>query len=246
MHRQAAVFALCATLLSACERVVYHDADEARANRIVSWLDEAGIGAEKSRDAGRDGGWAVSVQATDETAAYRVLQDHSLELAAPVRGPGEASLIDALRTPAQERAELRRTREAELARTLRALPHVVDAAVHLSAPVSKRDPSAAVTAAVYLKVADDAAAPDDRSISTLVSAAVDGLGAADVAVLRTTTEPRGAVVTPLSTLGPVRIHTADLGIARTAVAGWGLLLIVLATTLAGALVRYRRLTTRGT
>lgn len=231
-----------APLLVACDASVASGLDEVQANAVVEALGRAGIDARKARAAGAgDAAHEVRVASGELTSALAVLREEALPREDPP-GLGDVFREPALvPTPTEERARLAAALAGDLEGTLRSLPTVRDARVHVALAASEArrlDPSATPPrpeASVLLTVAAGAAAPGDADVRRLVAGAVQGMRPDDVAVVRVEAPPGPAAEAarprPLTAVGPFRVAAESAPGLRALLAG---LLSVLAI-LAGAL-----------
>jgi type III secretory pathway lipoprotein EscJ len=104
--------------------------------------------------------------------------------------------------PTIERAQLSRALAEELAASLRRLPGVTDARVHLLAPAPAMldAPQSPATASALLLLSPGAPTVDEAAVRSLVAGALPGLAAADVAVVQTHAPASSAPASP----GPAR------------------------------------------
>jgi type III secretory pathway lipoprotein EscJ len=166
----------------------------------------------------------------------------------PAREPGECvqpgveQLLGSSLLPDPDERRLRREHAlaGELAATLRELPGVHAARVHLSLPVTRgfgREPATPGSAMIVLR-ADLAVVPGKPQIARLAAGAVPGLPAGNIEI-QVNAEP---VACPeLASIGPVRVTRETANLARVGVAA---LLVVCLGLAAGMLfvgLRLRRL-----
>jgi type III secretion protein J len=218
-----------------CRSAVRADLDEDQANELLVALHASGIGATKVREAGASAGrFRVEVPDGALGRALRVLKEQGL----PRRElPGFDALYAGtglLPTPSDERARWLAAASSELARSLSRLPGVLDARVHVAAPRDAQaldDPPPPRQASVVLQVAE-AATFDDAAVQRLVAAAIDGLDAAQVEVVRVTAQARKAQPVRLVQVGPADVSAESAPALRTLL----VVALVLEIVLAGALV----------
>ncbi len=170
---------------------------ESSATEVIVVLRGNGITAEKiSDESGQEKTWTVTVASGRASDAWQVLVENELPRDEPkgfAEFFGKSKLIP---TETEEKAIFLQAICGELARTIEAMPSVIDARVHVSIPdkdplrrvVEGEEPPQA-TAAVMVKhwKAGDGALPeeriDERDIKTLVAASVEGLKSDKVTVV---------------------------------------------------------------
>jgi type III secretion protein J len=116
--------------LMGCREQIVHNLGEADANRLLTSLSRVSIEAEKVKQA--DGKWAVAVE---RSASLRAI-DH-LDTAHLLRETGENASPKASMISSREDQRFRyeRALSGELEATLRNIPGVLEARVHLNLPV---------------------------------------------------------------------------------------------------------------
>lgn len=183
---------LLAALLAAagCGREpLLHGLDEAQANEILVALEEGGVGAEKRREEGPDGGWRVTVRPPDAGAARRLLSERELPRPRPPGFGdvfGEAGMVP---TPVEEHARYLHALAGELSRSLEALDGVVEARVHLGLPQEDplrpggRHPGRAAVLLRCRPATCAALRAMEAGIRSLVAGAADGLAPEAVSLL---------------------------------------------------------------
>jgi type III secretion protein J len=193
-----------------CSTPIQHGLDESAANEIVTSLERAGVGANKSRE--DDGAFAVTVASADAVRALEFMRAMGLPRDRRA-GFGEIyKQPSLLPTPTEERARYIDALAGEIARTLENVEGVASARVHLVlaepdllAPDGK--PRIPAQAAVLLKARGRLPAPISESdVQKLVAGSVPGLAQAAVAVVVTSSpEAAAAQGTGLVALGPLRV-----------------------------------------
>ena len=199
--------------LAACEVEVARDLPQAQADNALAALKRQGIQATKSATH-RKGQtrYALQVDRARAVQAWQVLQRQRTRApAAPKLGPAPARVL--LPGPQQQRARLRRDQAQAVARTLEAVPGVALARVHLSLPAPAPlapagAPRPRARASVLLKVRGKGPAPMSvAQVRAIVSGAVQGLAAADVAVVTVRVKPTSPAAAPASVVqvGPFSV-----------------------------------------
>jgi type III secretion protein J len=246
-HAAAAFAGLAVAWFAACDATVISGIDEAQANELLVALDRAGVSAAKAREEGTADPprYRVSVASDDVARALVVLREAELPRRTPpgiVEVFGEGGLVP---TPTEERARLAAALGGELGRSIAAIDGVLDARVHVAVPEVRDVPLDGAAprprASVLVRARPDAAF-DEAAVRALVSGAVAGLMAEDVAVVvsRVPTRMQSAP-SELVRIGPVAVSRGTAGAARALVAGSALLNVAI---LGGALLYARRLKRR--
>jgi type III secretion protein J len=210
MKRPVLLFPLM-LLLTACSHKIETGLSEREAQEIVVTLRESGIDAFAEPDSlgKKDNAlWQVKIRGGSEktVAAWKILREHGL--------PHEKveGLEDVFKnsgmipTATEEKARMVIGLAGELTRTLRSLPGVVDARVHVVLPdkttlVDEKD-KASTTASVLVRYRGDRPPLSDDEIRGLVAKGVEGLAAENVDVVqkRTNEKPLASdMAGPLST-----------------------------------------------
>lgn len=197
--------------LAACSTPIRHGLEEAAANEVVTALERAGIGAQKRREEGIEGGFVVHVASSDVVRALEVL--HAAGLTRGRRTGfaevyGKPSLVP---TATEERARYVEALSGEIERTLETVDGVVDARVHLV--LSETDPLSVdgkpripAQAAVLLKTRPGPPPIKEAEVQKLVAGSVPGLDPAAVAVVVTAAPEGPAAGGPtLAAVGPLRV-----------------------------------------
>ncbi len=127
-------------LLVGCSVPIQHGLSEKEANMIIVLLAKAKppIVAQKIKVAeGREVKWSIVVSKSDAARAIEILQAHNLP---PSKEKGFAEIYaggSMIPTATEERAKFILALSGELVRTLKKIPGVVDARVHLMIPKDK-------------------------------------------------------------------------------------------------------------
>jgi type III secretion protein J len=183
-------------LASACgDEVLLHRLDEGQANQVLVALGDAGVSARKSRDAGDEATFEVTVRQVEAARARGVLSARELPR---VRAPGFGDLFGSaglVPSPLEEHARYLHALSGELSRTVEALEGVVSARVHLALPVPdplRPEARRAPRASVLVKCAPGARGRLEEQadgLRRLVSGAAEGLEPAAVAVVISESAP---------------------------------------------------------
>jgi len=223
----------------ACQTRVQHGLVEREANRMVAALRQAGVEAEKVKEKGRGGKFAVQVPRGQVTRAIGVLLQHDLPRR---RKPGFAEVFgkpSLVPTATEQRARFLHALSGELTRTLESASGVLEARVHVVLPerhplALKDHDQAKPRAAVFLRVRPGKAPITAEEVRRLVAGSVQSLDQARVAVVvrQAQAAPSIGVARKLSHVGPVSV-AADSKATLQAILGIGLLVIV---ALSGLLV----------
>lgn len=173
----------CLILLTACKREVLHDLTESQANTIVARLHTVEIEAQKTRQS--DGNWSIVVEEERLQEALLFLARARLVQSSPTTSEeAEGGLF-----PKNSRGTLsyQKGLGAEIRETLRSLPGVLDAKVHLYLPkqdsLFERHQVSKGTGSILLIVSTEAHIVNEE-IAQLVAGAA-GLQHEDVSVLQT-------------------------------------------------------------
>jgi type III secretion protein J len=179
--------------LAGCTHQIETGLPEHEAQDIVVTLREHGIDASAEADplAKKDSAaWHVSVLGTrqDVVAAWKILRENGLP---HEKLPGLEELFSTpgmIPTAGEEKARMLLAMVGELGRTLRSMPGVVDARVHVVLPdntslLDKKDQNA-TTASVLVRYRSDRPPLTDDEIKGLVAKGVEGLSAENVNVVQ--------------------------------------------------------------
>ncbi len=198
-------------LLAACSHTIETGLSEREAQEIVVTLREGGIDAfaEPDSSAKKDSAlWQVRIRGGGEktVTAWKLLREHGLPHE-KVEGLDEVFKNSGMiPTAAEEKARMVVGLAGELTRTLRSLPGVVDARVHVVLPdnntlIDEKD-KAATTASVLVRYRGDRPPLTDDEIRGLVAKGVEGLAAENVDVVQKKSNERPLppeMVGPLAT-----------------------------------------------
>ncbi len=126
MPRLKALALMILAICAGCKEEILHDLDEQSANRVQLALLRSGIEAEKSRSGDH---WAIAVAPQDLGGALQVVES-SRALRRELLRPAESGV--SMLMSREERAQaFQRANAFALERTLEALPHVLEAHVHV-------------------------------------------------------------------------------------------------------------------
>jgi len=216
----------------ACQTRVQHGLVEREANRMVAALRQSGVEAQKVKEQGRGGKFAVQVPRGQVTRAIGVLLKHDL----PRRSKpgfaevfGKASLVP---TATEQRARFLHALSGELTRTLESAHGVLEARVHLVLPerhplALRENALAKPRAAVFLRVRPGKEPITVAEVRRLVAGSVQELEPAQVAVVvrQARAMPTLGITRKLAHVGPVSV-TADSKLTLQAILGFGLFVIL--------------------
>jgi type III secretion protein J len=231
-------------LVTGCAAPVAAGLDEADANAIIVALDRASVDSSKEVDPATEGKFRVLVAHDDVARALVTLNGEELPRVKP------ASVLDAVGKGAlvpsemAEHAQLVAGLEGELERTLQGVEGVLSARVHLN--VAEADPAAErsfrprSTASVLLAHRGSTPPLSNDDVQRLVAGGVPGLLPNDVAVvtLSRAASPAVAPASALGHVGPLAVARSSMRAVQGVLAGFVVLVAVLATL---ALMLYSRL-----
>lgn len=182
--------------LTGClKRELVSNLNEHEAQEIAVVLSRSGIGATicqreaTKKETGAQAGWKVEIHGAEETLidAWQVLQQNGLPRSRE-KGLDEVFTDTGLiPTAGEEKAKMLVGMAGEISRTLKSLPGVVDARVHLvlpeNSPLVETDKWAKPTAAVLVRYWASAAQPDEAKIREFVARGVQDLKPENVTIL---------------------------------------------------------------
>ncbi len=172
--------------LGGCRETIVHDLDESDANQLLTQLDSSGIAVEKNKQS--DGKWAIAVASADILKAIQILNDQRLLGSQSDTDLEQVAGSSGLLASREDQLlSLERARGRAIEATLKSMPAVVDARVHLNLPL--RDPvfgkslekAESGSGSVFLLV-NQSFALETENIKSLVAGAV-GLTADSITVL---------------------------------------------------------------
>ncbi|HEX4772157.1 MAG TPA: hypothetical protein VH351_15080 [Bryobacteraceae bacterium] len=216
-------------LLSACSRTIETGLSQRDAQEIVVTLREGGMDAfaEPETTGKRESAtWQVRIRGGSDknVMAWKILREHGLphETVAGLDNVFKNSGM--IPTAAEEKARMVVGLAGELTRTLRSLPGVVDARVHVVLPdnstlIDVKD-KPATTASVLVRYRGNRPPLTDDEIRGLVAKGVEGLAAENVDVVQKTSNEKPL---PADMFGPLAtrdwITMAALGLSAVTSAG---------------------------
>jgi type III secretion protein J len=182
-HGYTLIALMVVLALSGCKETLLSRLSEPQANQVLAALSEAGIVANKEQT--DENNWVIAVQGEQLGRASSLLQAQGIPHAKHVP-MGEIFKKDGLIPSAsEERIRYVAGLSEELSMTLRKIPGIVDARVHVVIPhndplATKVKPS---TASVFVKYRERVdISVIGNNIKDLVAAAVDGLDIKNVAL----------------------------------------------------------------
>lgn len=244
--RRAAMAAVPALLLSACQVEIQHQLSEGEANEIVVLLERSRIPARKDKEeGGRELTWKISVPKAHAANSMILLKENELPRpkSAGLEIFNRGSLIP---TATEERAMFLQALAGELSRTISSINGILDARVHVNLPQSddladrseRPEPSAAVLVKYRAPEDEDGkkAGPPigAEQIQQLVSKAVQDLKPANVSVVMVPGAPPGGL-----TVGPGDVDVLGIRMAADSVGAFRAVLatlVVIILLLAGYIV----------
>jgi len=197
------------TLLAGCTRQLDTGLSEHEAQEMVVTLRQNGISAFTEVEPSSKGDsptWQVRIPGNNDqlAVAWNVLRDNGLPREKVLGLSQVFSNAGLIPTAGEEKARLLVGLAGELTRTLRSLPGVVDARVHLVLPdnsplLDKKDQSP-TTASVLVRYRGDHPPLKEEEVRALVAKGVQGLSSDNVAVIQRQVEDKPL---PPSRLGPL-------------------------------------------
>jgi type III secretion protein J len=174
-------------------RTVLAGLSETESREVAVALDKGGVRSFVSKDPKGRGQtveetWSVEIHGSDRTQveAWRILQEHNLPR------PREAGIADVYKdgqlipTASEERAKFALAMSGELGRSLKSVPGIADARVHvvIPDPSALRDPATKPhpTASVLVKYTTSERPLSKESVANLVSKGIEGLETSNVEV----------------------------------------------------------------
>jgi type III secretion protein J len=225
--------------LHACTSVVRSGLSEREADALLLALDDRALAATKERMPGAKG-YEVHVASAELSTALRVLHERGgWQAPQPTFAElyGEPSLVP---TPAEERERHAHATAGELARSIEALPGVVQARVHLTAPQPRAAldaPASTWRASVVVQRRAGAATIDEATLRALIAGAVAPLPEANIAIAQAELAPTRAA--EWARIGPFTVGKRDAPRLRIALFGLLALNALLAVLLVTVVARKR-------
>jgi type III secretion protein J len=216
-------------MLFACSRSIETGLQEHEAQEITIALRESGIDAFAEPDSRgkKDGAfWQVKIKGGGENAvaAWKVLREHGLPHE-KVQGLDDVfAKAGMIPTATEEKARLVVGLAGELTRTLRSIPGIVDARVHVVLPdnttlIDKKDQNS-TTASVLVRYRGGRSPLTDAEIRGLVAKGVEGLTGENVNVVQMQATEKPLPPQTLGSLGSVE-WTTIVALALSGVTGAG-------------------------
>lgn len=234
-----------------CSTRIQHGLDEREANRIVAALRSSGLEAEKIKEEGRGGRFAIEVPRGQSSRAIQILLSKDLpRRSLPGFGDvyGKPSLVPSAE---EQQARFLQALSGELSRTLEVIRGVREARVHVVVP--RRDPLALETqkstprASVLLKVDPGKPPISVPEVQRLVAGSVDHLDPTEVSVVihGDPSEEMAAAAPAFARVGPVSVSPDSRGLLLGLFGGGLTVILLLGLTVAALgwqLGRLRRTT----
>ncbi len=202
MRRRLLLLPLLLLLTSCLKQELFSGLDEKESQEIIVLLQEHGIEAVRSMvpGEGSDGlpTWTVHVKGGHQNLvlAWRILQENGLPRQR-VKGMDEVfAKAGMIPTAGEEKARMLVGLTGELTKTLKSIPRVVDARVHVvipeNSPLIDRADWSPTTASVLVKHLGEDPPLSEEDVKLLVSRGVEGLGTENVAVIYHQIHPKPA------------------------------------------------------
>jgi type III secretion protein J len=196
MHWKWIAAVTAALLLTSCLKHELHTGlTEQESQEIIVLLEEHGLRGVRSQAAAGKGpekgepSWTVYVQGGGQelVQAWRILQENGLPRER-VKGFEQVYTNSGLiPTAGEEKARLLTALSGELSRTLRSLPHVADARVHVvipeNSPLLPKEQWSPTTASVLVKYLGAEPPLKEEQVKSLVARGVEGLQPDNVAIV---------------------------------------------------------------
>lgn len=174
-----------AVVIAGCDEQIVHDLSESDANRVVSRLNAADVGAHKVQQS--DGRWAVSVEKESIIPALSFLESNRVLISRPPGG-AKSGIV-----PSREEQWFRyeRAMAQSIEESLGALGGVLEARVHLNLP--ETDPlfgtrKESVGSGSVLLLVDARYSAESGEVASLVAGAA-GIPVGQVTVLKSVVKP---------------------------------------------------------
>jgi type III secretion protein J len=186
---QLAPLLLVALLAVGCKTELLHDLPEGDAARMLAVLQQHGIQADKKLVNPDENLWALTVPGSSSARAFAILAEYKLPMKEDRRFRDVFGKSQLVPTPPEQQALFLEALQGEIAHTLRSLPGVISARVHVVQP--ERDaanrPLSTSKASVLIEFQPSAAGLPPISngeVRQLVANAVPELGADNVSVVQ--------------------------------------------------------------
>lgn len=236
-----AALALALLVLAGCRSELFHNLPERDAAEMVQVLQQHSIDAEKSLDNADDNLWRVTVPRRSDAHARAILIEYDLPRERERRRQDIFAESGVIPTPMVESEKSLEGLEGELAHTLRQMPGVIKARVHvvpMGLDITKRMtyPAKASAFIEYQPTTQGSRRPIDTvEVQKTIAGAVAGLEPANVAVtfksssIARPTLPGQISAGSLVRVGPITLESGSLttlkvltAIAVLMIAGLGL------------------------
>lgn len=196
-------------LLAACDETILHELTEQQANKAFIVLSRVGIESSKKTDGVN---WTLQVAKQDASMALAELE--AARVFVPEKDADEGGGFGFIQSAEQRAHAIEESQSRKVADTLKRIPGVLDARVHLYR--SKRDvleaPSAATQgSASVLLIVDTGLVPEDTAVKSLVAGA---LGLLPDAVSVIVSESKIATTPPVVETPEVPTPTAEVVVAQ--------------------------------
>ncbi len=187
---------------AACQEEIVHDLSEREANKVVSHLSVAHLGASKVLQA--DGRWAIAVDRDEIVSALSLLDTQ--RVLAPRGGDSLVGKSSMIPSREEQRFRYERALAASIEDSLSAIPGVLEPRVHINVP--DQDPlfpsqDLRLGSGSVLLVVDESFKASDDEISALIAGAA-GISREAVRVLKSIAPPPRSPLGPDATLIAVR------------------------------------------
>lgn len=178
---------LTAVFCAACQEEIVHDLSEREANKVVSHLSAAHLGASKVLQA--DGRWAIAVDRDEMVLALSHLDTQ--RVLAPRGGDSVGGKSSMIPSREEQRFRFERALAASIEDSLSAIPGVLEPRVHINVP--DEDPlfpsqDLRLGSGSVLLVVDESFKASDGEISALIAGAA-GISQESVRVLKSLAPP---------------------------------------------------------
>ncbi len=228
-----------------CSTDVVQGVEEQQAHQIVSLLEDGGVAARAERDA-RNGGWLVNVPSGEASQAFGLLQARFLPR--PSENGWEALLAESrlIETPVLQRARQIIAAASDVEDTLRAIPGIIDARLHVAIPeprgLTLDTGLAPLESASLVLMLDqnDPLLPSDSDIRHLVAGGINTLDASSVVISRVVYSSDQASGPELARVGPLGVTEGSKQTLQAIMISMATVVILLAALLTTTVLRGRR------
>lgn len=239
-----AIFLTLLCLLGACDETILHELTEQQANKAFIILSRAGIESTKATDGVH---WTLQVAKQDASMALSELE--AARVFVPEKDADAGSGFGLIQSAEQRAHAIAESQSRKVADTLKRIPGVLDARVHLFR--DKRDvleaPSEAMQgSASVLLIVDTGISPEIEAVKSLVAGAL-GLIPATVSVIVSESKVPATVTptvhVPIPEQSPATINAESVEVSQSANAAQNprtLYLGIMALSLTFGLLMFRR------